>query len=59
VKRQLPSRTAGTRTPPRRPLRRRFATNPTGTGDADVLLLGDYNSYAMEDPKPSSRTPGT
>jgi hypothetical protein len=27
-----------------------FAGNPTGTGDADVLLLGDYNSYAMEDP---------
>ena len=27
-----------------------FATDPTGTGDADVLLLGDYNSYAKEDP---------
>jgi predicted extracellular nuclease len=27
-----------------------FATDPTGTGDPDILLLGDYNSYAMEDP---------
>jgi uncharacterized protein len=27
-----------------------FATDPTGTGDPDILMLGDYNSYAMEDP---------
>jgi len=27
-----------------------LASNPTGTGDPDVLLIGDYNSYAMEDP---------
>ena len=27
-----------------------FATDPTGTGDPDVLMLGDYNSYAKEDP---------
>ncbi len=27
-----------------------LATDPTGTGDPDVLLMGDYNSYAMEDP---------
>ena len=27
-----------------------LASNPTGTGDPDVLLVGDYNSYAMEDP---------
>lgn len=27
-----------------------LATNPTGTGDSDILLIGDYNSYAMEDP---------
>jgi hypothetical protein len=27
-----------------------FATDPTGTGDPDILLLGDYNSYAKEDP---------
>jgi len=27
-----------------------LASDPTGTGDTDVLMLGDYNSYAMEDP---------
>jgi predicted extracellular nuclease len=27
-----------------------LATDPTSTGDPDILLLGDYNSYAMEDP---------
>ncbi len=27
-----------------------LAADPTGTGDPDVLLVGDYNSYAMEDP---------
>ena len=27
-----------------------LATDPTGTGDADVLMIGDLNSYAMEDP---------
>lgn len=27
-----------------------LASNPTGTGDADVLILGDLNSYAKEDP---------
>ena len=27
-----------------------LATDPTGTADPDILLLGDYNSYAMEDP---------
>ena len=27
-----------------------FATDPTGTGDPDILMLGDYNSYAKEDP---------
>lgn len=27
-----------------------LATDPTGTTDDDVLLLGDYNAYAMEDP---------
>ncbi len=26
-----------------------LATDPTGTGDPDILLLGDYNSYAKED----------
>lgn len=27
-----------------------LATNPTGTGDTDYLLVGDLNSYAKEDP---------
>jgi uncharacterized protein len=27
-----------------------LSTNPTGTGDQDVLILGDLNSYAREDP---------
>ena len=27
-----------------------LASDPTGTGDQDILLMGDYNSYAMEDP---------
>lgn len=27
-----------------------LATDPTGTADPDILLVGDYNSYAMEDP---------
>jgi uncharacterized protein len=27
-----------------------LASDPTGTGDPDVLLIGDYNAYAMEDP---------
>jgi predicted extracellular nuclease len=27
-----------------------LATDPTGTGTSDVLIVGDLNSYAMEDP---------
>jgi uncharacterized protein len=27
-----------------------FAADPTGTGDPDILMIGDYNSYAKEDP---------
>lgn len=27
-----------------------LASDPTGTGDPDILFVGDYNSYAMEDP---------
>jgi hypothetical protein len=27
-----------------------LATDPTGSGDADVLLLGDLNAYGQEDP---------
>lgn len=31
-------------------LRDWLATNPTGSEDSDVLILGDLNAYAMEDP---------
>jgi predicted extracellular nuclease len=31
-------------------LRDWLAADPTGTGDSDVLIVGDLNSYAMEDP---------
>ncbi|MCZ7569222.1 MAG: ExeM/NucH family extracellular endonuclease [Ardenticatenaceae bacterium] len=27
-----------------------LATDPTGSGDPDVLIIGDMNSYALEDP---------
>ncbi|MGE5249984.1 MAG: ExeM/NucH family extracellular endonuclease, partial [Bacteroidota bacterium] len=27
-----------------------LATDPTGSGDSDFLIVGDLNSYAMEDP---------
>ncbi len=27
-----------------------LATDPTGSGDADFLIMGDMNAYAMEDP---------
>ncbi|MGQ9547317.1 MAG: ExeM/NucH family extracellular endonuclease [Roseiflexus sp.] len=27
-----------------------LATNPTGTGDPDILIMGDLNSYAQEEP---------
>jgi len=35
-----------------------LATDPTGTGDPDVLLIGDYNSYAKEDPITVIRSAG-
>ncbi len=35
-----------------------LATDPTGTGDPDILLVGDYNSYAMEDPISALETGG-
>jgi uncharacterized protein len=35
-----------------------LAKDPTGTNDADILLLGDYNSYAMEDPITVIKTAG-
>ncbi len=27
-----------------------LATDPTGSGDPDFIIMGDLNSYAMEDP---------
>ncbi|NJK78521.1 MAG: ExeM/NucH family extracellular endonuclease [Chloroflexaceae bacterium] len=27
-----------------------LATDPTGSGDTDILIIGDLNAYAMEDP---------
>jgi predicted extracellular nuclease len=38
------------RTNAARTLAQYLATDPTGTGDPDMLLLGDLNAYAMEDP---------
>ena len=35
-----------------------LASDPTGTGDPDILLIGDYNSYAMEDPITTIRNAG-
>lgn len=35
-----------------------LATDPTGSGDTDTLLLGDLNSYAQEDPVDALRDAG-
>lgn len=35
-----------------------LATDPTGAGDPDVLLLGDLNAYAREDPVAALRAEG-
>lgn len=35
-----------------------LATDPTGSGDPDVIILGDLNSYAMEDPIRAARDAG-
>ena len=35
-----------------------LATDPTGTGDPDILLIGDYNSYAKEDPITAIKSAG-
>src|SRR5262249_19891970 len=35
-----------------------LASDPTGTGDPDILLIGDYNSYAKEDPITTIKTAG-
>lgn len=39
-----------TRTAAAEALARWLATDPTGNGDADVLIVGDINAYALEDP---------
>jgi predicted extracellular nuclease len=40
----------GTRTAAAQALVDWLATDPTGSGDADFLIVGDLNSYAKEDP---------
>ncbi|NUN65608.1 ExeM/NucH family extracellular endonuclease [Pseudanabaena biceps] len=40
----------GTRTRQAQDLAAWLATNPTGTSDADYILLGDFNAYAQENP---------
>ncbi|HEY5701447.1 MAG TPA: ExeM/NucH family extracellular endonuclease, partial [Gammaproteobacteria bacterium] len=40
----------GTRTLAAQALVDWLATDPTGSGDPDFLIIGDLNSYAMEDP---------
>ncbi|OLP16352.1 hypothetical protein BST81_21405 [Leptolyngbya sp. 'hensonii'] len=40
----------GTRTRAAEDLAAWLATNPTGTADADYLIMGDLNSYRFEDP---------
>ncbi len=35
-----------------------LATDPTGSGDADYLIIGDLNAYAMEDPVVAIETGG-
>ncbi|WKZ37469.1 MAG: ExeM/NucH family extracellular endonuclease [Anaerolineales bacterium] len=40
----------GTRTLAAQALADWLATDPTGSGDPDVLIIGDLNSYAREDP---------
>lgn len=40
----------GTRTEAANALVAWLATDPTGNGDPDILIIGDLNSYAQEDP---------
>ncbi len=35
-----------------------LASNPTGTNDPDIIMLGDYNSYAKEDAITNLKTGG-
>ncbi len=46
----------GTRTLAAQALVDWLATDPTGSGDPDYLIMGDLNSYAMEDPITAIKT---
>ncbi len=35
-----------------------LATNPTGNGDGDILVIGDFNAYPFEDPMARFRDAG-
>ncbi|MEL6870091.1 MAG: ExeM/NucH family extracellular endonuclease, partial [Pseudomonadota bacterium] len=35
-----------------------LATDPTGSGDADILVIGDFNAYLLEDPINAYRDAG-
>ncbi|NJN66915.1 MAG: ExeM/NucH family extracellular endonuclease [Chloroflexaceae bacterium] len=48
----------GTRTAAAATLRDWLATDPTGSGDPDFLIIGDLNSYKMEDPITALQTGG-
>ncbi|AMY08736.1 Endonuclease/Exonuclease/phosphatase family protein [Luteitalea pratensis] len=48
----------GTRTKAAQALVRWLATDPTGALDADVILIGDMNSYRLEDPITAFRAGG-
>ena len=48
----------GTRTLAAQALADWLATDPTGSGDSDVLIIGDLNSYAKEDPIVALQTAG-
>jgi hypothetical protein len=47
-----------TRTSAAQALARWLATDPTGAGDADVMILGDLNAYRNEDPVRSLEAAG-
>ena len=47
-----------TRTAAARELAAWIAGDPTGTGDPDVLIVGDLNAYAQEDPVTALRAAG-
>jgi predicted extracellular nuclease len=48
----------GTRTRASQDLAAWLATNPTGVNDSDVMILGDLNAYAQEDPIVALETAG-